>query len=77
MTDKRYYTMKQVAELLSLSYNWTVALAARGELPGAFRLTPRGRWLVDATVLDRYVSSYKTKQLQEHINSAYQSAPES
>ncbi|HET7172778.1 MAG TPA: helix-turn-helix domain-containing protein [Nocardioidaceae bacterium] len=55
MPDRRFLTLADVAEILSISMAQVYALVRRGELR-AIKVGGRGQWRVETTELDRYIA---------------------
>lgn len=53
MAKEKFYTVQEAVGILHYSERHFRALLADGELTGAYRLTPRGKWLIPERVLFR------------------------
>lgn len=53
MAKEKLYTVKEAVGILHYSERHLRAVLADGELTGAYRLTPRGKWLIPESVLFR------------------------
>jgi excisionase family DNA binding protein len=54
MTDERFLTLGDVAEVLNISASQTYALVRNNELK-AIKIGGRGQWRVETTELERYI----------------------
>jgi excisionase family DNA binding protein len=55
VTDQRFLTLSDVAEILNTSDSQIYALVRRGDLP-AIKIGGRGQWRVEAVKLEEYIS---------------------
>ena len=55
MTQKRFLTLADVGEVLSISSSQTYALVRSGELP-AIQVGGRGQWRVESVKLEEYIA---------------------
>ena len=55
MTDGRFLTLSDVAEVLNISDSQTYSLVRSGELP-AIKIGGRGQWRVERTALEDYIA---------------------
>lgn len=55
MTETRFLTLSDVAEVLNISDSQTYALVRSGELP-AIKIGGRGQWRVEREQLESYIA---------------------
>ena len=55
MSETRFLTLADVAEVLNISASQTYALVRSGELP-AIKIGGRGQWRVERDQLERYIA---------------------
>ena len=49
-------SLREAADRLGVSYDYTVKTARKGVFPGARRLTPRGKYLVNKNELEAWAN---------------------
>lgn len=55
VVEKRFMTLADVGEILSISSSQTYALVRSGELP-AIQVGGRGQWRVETQILEEYIA---------------------